>query len=117
MNKEKRKQYKRERRRLKVRAKIKGTLKRPRLSLFKSNKGMYLQLINDEIGKTLLSAHSREIKKKDKKIVISFELGKLMAEKAQDKKINSIVFDRAGNKYHGRVKATADGLRAGGLKF
>jgi large subunit ribosomal protein L18 len=117
MNKEKIKQNKRFRRKIKVRAKVKGTHKRPRLSVFRSNKGAYLQLINDEKGITLISAHSREIKKKGKKTDISFELGKLMAEKALEKKIKEIVFDRSGYKYHGRVEAIARGAREGGLKF
>jgi len=111
------KNLKKQRRRKKMRAKIKGTTKRPRLSVFRSSKGMYLQLIDDDKGKTIISAHSKEIKKKDKKAVVSFELGKLIAKKAIEKKIKIIVFDRSGYKYHGRVKAVADGAREGGLKF
>jgi len=132
------KQNKRDRRRGRVRAKMSGTSKCPRLSVFRSNKGMYLQLIDDEKGKTLVSAHSEEIKKKDKsadlpavqdfgrrgtkvmagkKVAIGFELGKLIAKKALDKKVKQVVFDRGGYKYHGRVKAVADGAREGGLKF
>ena len=117
MDKQKIKQYQRSRRRGRVRAKVSGTSKCPRLSVFRSNKGMYLQLIDDEKGKTLVSAHSSEVKKKDKKVAISFELGKLIAEKALAKKIKQIVFDRGGYKYHGRVKAVADGAREEGLSF
>ncbi len=117
MNKEKIQQNKRFRRKKKVRAKIKGTNKRPRLSVFRSNKGVYLQLINDEKGITLISAHNQEIKKKGKKTDISFELGKLIAKKALEKKIKEAVFDRSGYKYHGRVEAVARGAREGGLKF
>ena len=125
MNKEKIKKIKRDRRRAKIRAKVKGVKKSPRLSVFKSNKGMYLQLIDDDQGKTLASAHSREIKlskAKDKGsetsgVKLGFELGKLIAKKALDKKITKAVFDRGGFKYHGRVKAVADGAREGGLKF
>ena len=149
MNKNKAKKNKQIRRHKKVRAKIKGTKKRPRLSVFRSNKGMYLQLIDDEKSKTLISASSREIKKgntptlqpidktrgkqgskqasstgsgrvssvQSKKVAIGFELGKLIAKRALDKEIKTIVFDRGGYKYHGRVKAVADGAREGGLKF
>lgn len=125
MNKEKSKLLKRTRRQLKIRAKVSGTAACPRLSTFKSNAGMYLQLIDDMTGKTLVSAHSREVKsgksdkKEDagKKIAVSFELGKLLAAKAKDKKITKATFDRGGYRYHGRVKAAADGARAGGLEF
>lgn len=117
MNKQKEKQSKRESRKKRVRARISGTSAVPRLSVFRSNRGMYLQLADDSAGKTLVSAHSREIKKKDSKKNISFELGKLLARKALGKKIKKIVFDRGGNKYHGRVQAVAEGAREGGLKF
>ncbi len=117
MDKQKTKQLKRARRKGRIRAVITGVDKLPRLSVFKSNKGMYLQLIDDEKGKTLVSVHSKEIKKKDKKVSIGFEMGKLIAKKALDKKIEQAVFDRGGYKYHGRVKAAADGAREGGLKF
>ncbi|MFH1522297.1 MAG: 50S ribosomal protein L18 [Patescibacteria group bacterium] len=117
MNKKITKQQKRVRRHVKVKVKIHGTANRPRLSVFRSNKGMYLQLVDDQVGKTLASAHSKEVKKKDKKVSISLELGKIIAKKAQNIKINKIVFDRSGYKYHGRVKAVADGAREGGLKF
>lgn len=117
MNKEKAKQQKRERRRGKIRAKISGTTEKPRLSVFRSTRGMYLQLIDDSFGKTLVSAHSRELKEKGKKTDIALSLGKLLAKKAIEKKIAQAVFDRGGYKYHGRVKAVADGAREGGLKF
>ncbi|MFH1661512.1 MAG: 50S ribosomal protein L18 [Candidatus Falkowbacteria bacterium] len=117
MNKEKIKQYQRGRRVGRIRAKISGTKERPRLSVFRSNKGMYLQLINDLDGKTLVSAYSNEIKKKDNKTSISFELGKIIAKKAKDAKISSATFDRGGYKYHGRIKAVADGAREEGLQF
>ena len=118
MQKEKIKIVKRARRRLKIRSKIKGTALCPRLSVFRSNNGMFLQIINDLTGQTLVSAHSKEIKaSKTKKIDVSFELGKLLAEKAIAKKIKIVVFDRGGYKYHGRTKAAADGAREGGLEF
>lgn len=117
MDKQKIKQNKRNRRRGKIRFKIKGTSSCPRLSVFKSNRGMYVQLINDKLGKTLESVHSKEIKLKSKKSEISFELGKLIAKKANNKKIVKVVFDRGGYKYHGRIALLADGARDGGLKF
>lgn len=117
MNKEIIKQEKRQRRKGRVRAKISGTAEKPRLSVFRSNRGAFLQLIDDVKSVTLASAHSSELKLKDKKVVIAFELGKLIAKKATEKNITSAVFDRSGYKYHGRVKAMADGAREGGLNF
>ena len=124
MKKEKIKVAKRIVRKIRIRAKVSGTKTCPRLSVFKSNTGMNLQIINDTDGKTLVSAHSREIKSKGKKdaspsgkIAVSFALGKLIATKAQEKKISQVVFDRGGYRYHGRVKAAADGAREGGLNF
>lgn len=115
-NKEKIKKNKKARRIAKIRAKISGTAKRPRLSVFKSNTGIYLQLIDDSKGVTLVSAHTKEIKK-DKDTEVLFELGKLLAKKAIEKKYSEVVFDRGGNLYHGRVKEVAEGAREGGLKF
>jgi len=119
MDKNKEKQIKKSRRQVRIRAKITGTKARPRFCVAKSNTSMYLQLIDDAAGKTLVSAHSREIKKKKdmKRTELCLELGKLIAKKAGDKKIKEVVFDRAGNKYHGAVKAVADGAREGGLRF
>lgn len=117
MNNAKEKQLKRERRRGKIRAKISGTADCLRLSVFRSNKGMFLQLINDVDGKTLVSASSQEIKTKAAKVDVSFELGKLLAEKALAKGVKRVVFDRGGFQFHGRVKAVADGAREGGLDF
>ncbi|MBU0722091.1 50S ribosomal protein L18 [Patescibacteria group bacterium] len=111
------KQNKRLRRKGRVRAKISGTAVCPRLSVFRSNCGIYAQIINDEIGTTLVSVSANEVKIKDKKIAVSLELGKLLAAKAMAKGINHVVFDRNGYKYHGRVKALAQGAREGGLKF
>lgn len=111
------KQNKRLRRKGRVRAKISGTAICPRLSIFRSNRGIYAQIINDEIGKTLVATSIGEIKTKGKKIDLSLELGKLIATKAIAKGINQVVFDRNGYKYHGRVKALAEGAREGGLKF
>ncbi len=117
MDKIKQKNQRQARRHGRVRVKISGTASRPRLSVFRSNTGMFLQLIDDTVGKTLASASSREIKSGGKKLEISSELGKLIASKAKAKNITTIVFDRGSYKYHGRVQAVADGARAGGLQF
>lgn len=108
-------------RKAKIKARVRGTAEMPRLSVFRSNTSVFLQIINDAEGKTLVSAHSREVKssksKKDRICAKEFELGKIIAGKALAKKIEKIVFDRGGCKYHGRVKAVADGAREAGLKF
>ena len=111
------KQAKRSRRKGRVRAKVSGKSECPRLSVFRSNRGIYAQIINDEIGKTIAAVSAGELKSKGKKIDASLELGKLIAKKAVAKDISKVVFDRNGYKYHGRVKAFADGAREGGLKF
>ncbi len=114
----------RARRHKKIRATIQGTADRPRMNVFKSNKEIYIQLIDDLSGKTIVSAHSKELKKskgklsgKTTKSDLAFELGKLIAEKALKKDITYVVFDRGGYKFHGRIKAVADGARENGLKF
>lgn len=96
--------------------KVKGTAQSPRLSVFRSLKGMVAQLIDDEKGRTLCYASSKEVsKKKGDKVSLSRELGKLLAKKAKEKNIEKVRFDRGGYKYHGRVKALAEGAREGGL--
>ncbi len=102
-----------------VRAKAKGILAKPRLTVFRSNKYIYAQLIDDEKGKTLLGAVEKELSLKEKlsKSERAKALGKLIAKKALIKKIDKIVFDRGPYRYHGRVKAVAEGAREGGLKF
>lgn len=104
-----------------VRAKVAGTKNKPRLSVFRSNKHIFLQLIDDDSGKTLVSAGDLGLKstakKKKTKIEIAKEVGKKLAESAKSKKIKNVVFDRGGYKYHGRVKAAAEGAREEGLKF
>lgn len=100
----------------KIRTKIQGTSKCPRLSVFRSNKFIYAQLIDDAMGKTLAQASDVKIKK-GTKIERAKEVGKLIAEVALSKKISKVVFDRNGFKYTGRVKLVADEARAGGLKF
>ena len=108
----------------KVRAKIKGVSNRLRLSVFRSNKHISLQIIDDNKGKTLVSFNDLELDKGKSrhkagrtKTEIAKEVGKELAKKALDKKINEVVFDRGNYRYHGRVKATAEGVREGGLKF
>jgi len=113
------KQEKRHRRHVRIKSRVKGTKKCPRLSVFRSNKYIYAQLIDDVNGKTLVSANNIKIDKKDglSKIEKAKEIGSSLAKKAIDNKITKIVFDRGGYKYHGRVKAVAEGAREGGLKF
>jgi large subunit ribosomal protein L18 len=113
------KKEKRKRRHKRIRAKIFGTEKRPRLCVFRSNKHIYAQLIDDEKGHTIVSASDLELKRIEKmtKVQKAKEVGKLIAKKAKEKNIEEVVFDRAGYKYHGRVKALAEGAREGGLKF
>lgn len=108
---------KRNRIKRRVRGKISGSAELPRLSVYKSNKEIYAQLIDDKDGKTLASASSRSLNAKGTKVEISAEVGKAIAEKAKTAGIQNIVFDRNGFVYHGRVKALADGAREGGLKF
>jgi large subunit ribosomal protein L18 len=111
----------RDRRRARVRAKISGTSARPRLNVFRSLNHIYAQLIDDVAGHTLAAASTldAEIKAKAgiKKVEEATEVGKLLASRAQAKEIKQVVFDRAGYRYHGRIKAVADGARQGGLDF
>ena len=135
------KHQKRHRRHRRIRAKMSGTIKKPRLCVFRSARYIYAQLIDDEKSKTIISVSEKDLKKiktttkkteakavgKDKegekeiiragKVAASYEVGKLIAQKALDKKIDKAVFDRGGYKYHGRIKALAEGAREGGLKF
>ncbi len=101
-----------------VRAKISGTGERPRLSVFRSSAHIFAQLIDDTRGVTLVAASDKDIaSSKEKKITVAHAVGKALAQKAGAKKIDTVVFDRGGYAYHGRVKALADGAREGGLKF
>ncbi len=100
-----------------IRKRLHGTLQQPRLSLFKSNTSMYAQLINDEKGETLLSSSLYKLKISKNNVAGALELGKAIAEAALARGITSIVFDRSGYIYHGKVKALAEGARAKGLKF
>lgn len=117
MDKNKHKRIKRQIRHNRVRSKILGSKDMPRLNVYRSLSHMYAQLIDDSTGKTLVAASSLELKSKGKKADISKEVGKKLAEKALAEKIQACVFDRGGFRYHGRVKALAEGAREGGLKF
>ncbi|MEK7593315.1 MAG: 50S ribosomal protein L18 [Patescibacteria group bacterium] len=101
-----------ERKKKRVRSKIFGTSERPRLSIFKSNRYIYAQLINDDEGKTLCSVFAKQPTTKDKK-----QLGELIAKKAVEKGIKKAVFDRGNYKYHGRIKEIAEGARKEGLQL
>ena len=94
-----------------------GTKDRPRLSVFRSSKHIYAQLIDDDNAKVLAQASDVKMKAKGTKVSKSTEIGKLIAKEALAKKIEAVVFDRGGNVYSGRIKAVADGAREGGLKF
>ena len=113
---------KKESRRLKlkksIRGKISGTAAKPRLSVFKSNKSIYAQIIDDVTGHTLVSSSSLEVSSdKSANVEISASVGKKLAEKALSTGIESVTFDRNGYLYHGKLKALAEGAREGGLKF
>jgi large subunit ribosomal protein L18 len=109
----------RERRHRRIRGKVAGTAERPRLAVFRSNRGIFAQLVDDETGKTLAGASWLGVKKsfKGSKTEQAAEVGKLIAEAAKKAGIETVVFDRGGYLYHGRVKALADGAREGGLQF
>jgi len=120
------KQLKRKKRHIRVRSKVVGTSKIPRLCVFRSNKHVYAQIIDDEKGHIFVSASDLELKNKKNsrvpkelkaKVAVAYMVGQLVAQKANEKKIKKVVFDRGGYKYHGRVKALAEGARSGGLDF
>jgi large subunit ribosomal protein L18 len=115
----KQKQDRRQRIKYRIRKKVSGTVERPRLSVFRSNTAMYVQLIDDTKGHTLASATTRQFdtKKRSVNIADAVQLGKIIAEKALAAGIEKVVFDRNGYLYHGKVKALADSAREGGLKF
>jgi large subunit ribosomal protein L18 len=116
----------REKRRKRVRSRVTGTLDRPRLSVYRSNKHVYAQIINEQKGITLASANDKELsdtknqKKDESKITkkdLAFTVGELLAAKSLKKKIKRVVFDRGGYRFHGRVSSLAQGARKGGLEF
>ncbi|MDH6307317.1 large subunit ribosomal protein L18 [Dysgonomonas sp. PFB1-18] len=102
---------------LRVRGKVSGTAERPRLTVFRSNKQIYAQVINDLTGKTLAAASSLKIADKAPKKEIAAKVGELIAKSAQEAGVTAVVFDRNGYLYHGRIKELADAARKGGLKF
>jgi large subunit ribosomal protein L18 len=111
----------RKRIKMRIRKNIVGTQERPRMTVFRSNKEMYVQLVDDLSGKTLVAASSlmKDEVKSDgmNKTEQAKQVGKLIARKSQDQGISTVIFDRNGYLYHGRVKALADAAREGGLKF
>lgn len=113
----------RRRRQLRVRRKIRGTAERPRLSVFRSLRHMYAQVIDDDTGTTIASASTLDPALRGQlnggtgNVEAARQVGRLAAERAMEKGIRQVVFDRAGNRYHGRVKAVAEGAREAGLEF
>ena len=114
----------RRRRHYRVRAKIRGTAERPRLVVFRSLKNIEGQLVDDDAGRTMvgMSTLAEQVKdfkpeSENRRVEMAFTVGKLLAERAKAQGISSVVFDRGGYKYHGRVKAFAEGARKGGLEF
>jgi large subunit ribosomal protein L18 len=109
---------KRLKRRRRVRAKVHGSAVRPRISVFRSNRGIFAQLIDDDAGRTLASVQwTEETLRSLKPMEQATEAGKLLASRAKDAGVDTAVFDRGGYQYHGRVKALAEGAREGGLAF
>jgi len=109
-------------RRRRIRGKVHGTAESPRLSVFRSTRHIYAQIINDDMGIVMASASTMEAQLRGSagnggNVDAAREVGKLLAERAATKKINTVSFDRGGFKYHGRVKALAEAARDGGLKF
>lgn len=118
MNRSTRKTILRSRRIARVRAKIKGTTERPRLAVRRSLSHIYAQIIDDTTGRTLAAASDADVKgDKKNKTDVAAEVGKLLAERAKEKKVTAVIFDRRDKRYHGRVKALAEGAREGGLVF
>ena len=107
----------REKRRKRLRRKVIGTAERPRLSVFRSNVHIYAQLVDDYAGHTLAAADSREVGEAENRTEAARKVGELMARRASEAGVEEVVFDRGGNKYHGRVAALAEGARSGGLKL
>ena len=110
------KEHQRKKRHNKIRSRVIGTAKRPRLAVFRSLKSIYVQLIDDSTGKVLASSSGLKIKK-GKGIDVAKQVGIDIAKKAKDKKVKTCIFDRGGYLYHGRIKALTEGAREGGLQF
>jgi large subunit ribosomal protein L18 len=111
------KRLQREKRHKRVRRRVTGTAERPRLCVYRSNVHIYAQLIDDYAGHTLVAADSREVGEAENRTEAARRVGELIARRAADAGIERVVFDRGGNKYHGRVAALAAGARSGGLKL
>jgi large subunit ribosomal protein L18 len=112
------KQQQRLRRRRRVRAKVQGTAERPRLSVYRSNRGVFAQLVDDDAGATLAAVNWTEKELRDMgPMEQAKRAGELLANRAAEAGVQSCVFDRGGYRYHGRVKALAEGAREGGLRF
>lgn len=107
----------RARRKRSIRARLKGTSSKPRLSVFRSHKHIYAQLIDDSSGKTLASVSSLKIKNKVKKSELAFKVGEMIGGAAKSLNIKQVVFDRGAYRYHGRVRKVAEGARSKGLNF
>jgi large subunit ribosomal protein L18 len=107
----------REKRHKRVRRKLAGTAARPRLSVYRSNVHIYAQLIDDDAGETLAAADSRQVGEADNRKDAASKVGALIARSASEAGIEAVVFDRGGNKYHGRIAALAEGAREGGLRL
>ena len=107
------------RRKLSIRHRVSGTEERPRLTVFRSSKHIYAQVIDDSVGKTLVSASTmdKSFEKASSNVESAQKVGKLLAERAKGSNISAVVFDRGGHLYHGKVKALADAAREAGLKF
>jgi large subunit ribosomal protein L18 len=106
------------RRRRRVRARIRGNAERPRLSVYRSNRGIFAQLIDDEAGRTIAAVNWTEPELRDSaRMEQAKKAGELLAKRASDAGVSTCVFDRGGYRYHGRVRALAEGAREGGLKF
>jgi large subunit ribosomal protein L18 len=110
-------QQKRKARQKRTRAKVKGTPERPRLSVFRSAKHIYAQLLDDSAGKVVAAAHDGVIKEKKSGVDLARLVGKALAKAAKQQGIEKVVFDRGAYKYHGNIKALAEGAREGGLVF
>lgn len=100
-----------------IRSRVTGTPQRPRLTVFRSNKSIYAQIVDDTTGTTLAAVTSAKVEAAGTKMEVSTQVGRSIAAKALEKGITEVVFDRSGYLYHGRVKSLAEGAREGGLKF
>jgi len=110
-------QQARAKRHRRIRGRMAGTAERPRISVYRSNKAIYAQAVDDFSGTTLVAVRSAEVERGGDKTAVAKRVGQLLAERAKARGIETVVFDRSGYLYHGRVKALAEGAREGGLQF